>query len=134
MCLPATLASFALYCAIIVHLSSFTNPPSHWLVTLGVLQRLLTLIFHRDTDGSRIVLQMGGVCTTLRQDEGMLCKSIAIGMGGVSRYFSKVLGSWGRFDSPDLLGTQGHSYQWLNDNGCPSLLPPCPPTFAWCQS
>ena len=42
---------------------------------LGVFQRPLTLILlqkHRDTNGSRIVIQVGGVYTTLCQAEGIL--------------------------------------------------------------
>ena len=66
-----------------------------WL-SLGVFQRPLTLILlqkYRDTNGSRIVIQIGGVYTTLCQEEGILLQKYAIEMGGVSRYFSKVLGS-----------------------------------------
>ena len=64
----------------------FSNP--------GVSQRPLTLILlqkYRDTNGRRIAIQIGGVYTTKRK--AYFCKSIAIEMGGVSRYFSKVLGS-----------------------------------------
>ena len=39
------------------------------------------------------MIQIGGVYTTFCQEEGILCKSIAIEMGGVSRYFSKVSGA-----------------------------------------
>ena len=63
---------------------------------LGVFQRPPTLILlqkYRDTNGRRIVIQIGGVHTTFCQVEGILCNSIAIEMGGVSRYFSKVSGS-----------------------------------------
>ena len=63
---------------------------------LGVFQRPLTLILpqkYRDTNGSRIVIQIGGVYTTFCQEEGILLQKYAIEMGGVSRYFSKVSGS-----------------------------------------
>ena len=40
------------------------------------------------------MIQIGGVCTTFRQKEGIfLAESIAMEMGGVSRYFSEVSGS-----------------------------------------
>ena len=63
---------------------------------LGVFQRPLTRILpqkHRDTNGSRIVIQIGGVYTTFCQAEGIHWQKYAIEMGGVSRYFSKVSGS-----------------------------------------
>ena len=59
-------------------------------------QRPLTLILlqkYRDTNGRRIVIQIGGVYTTLCQKRAYFCQSMAIEMGGVSRYFSKVSGS-----------------------------------------
>ena len=34
-------------------------------------------------------MQIGGVYATFCQEEGMLLQSIAMEMGGVSRYFSK---------------------------------------------
>ena len=39
------------------------------------------------------MIQIGGVYTTFCQAEGILLQKYAIEMGGVSRYFSKVLGS-----------------------------------------
>ena len=39
------------------------------------------------------MIQIGGVYTTLCQEEGILLQKYAIEMGGVSRYFSKVSGS-----------------------------------------
>ena len=60
-------------------------------------QRPLTLVLlqkYRDTNGRRIVLQIGGVCILLSaKGRAYFCKSIAIEMGRVSRYFSKVSGS-----------------------------------------
>ena len=63
---------------------------------MAVSQRPLTLILlqkYRDTNGRRIAIQIGGVYTTFCQEEGILLQKYAIEMGGVSRYFSKVLGS-----------------------------------------
>ena len=39
------------------------------------------------------MIQIGGVYTTFCQEEGILLQKYAIEMGGVSRYFSNVLGS-----------------------------------------
>ena len=63
---------------------------------------------YRDTNGRRIVIQIGGVCvyTTFCQGGGMLLqKKIAIEMGGVSRCFSKVSGSGVDFTLPNSLRT-----------------------------
>ena len=63
---------------------------------LGVSQRPLTLILpqkYRDTNGRRIVIQIGGVYTTFCHREGIHLQKYAIEMGGVSRYFFHVLGS-----------------------------------------
>ena len=63
---------------------------------LGVFQRPLTLILlqkYRDTNGRRIVIQIGGVYNTFCQEEGILLQKYATEMGGVSRYLSKVSGS-----------------------------------------
>ena len=52
---------------------SSTHRPQR--ILLGVLQRPLTRILlqkHRDRNGSRIVIQFGGVYTTFCQDEGIL--------------------------------------------------------------
>ena len=73
----------------------------------GVFQRPLTIIIlqkYRDTNGRRIVIQIGGVYIYIyvythiyyllpRKGAMYFCKSIALEMGGVSRYFSKVSGS-----------------------------------------
>ena len=63
-------------------------------------QRPLTLILpqiHRDTNGRRTVIQIGGVYTTFCQEEGILLQKYAIEMGGVSRYFFTCIGVRGRF-------------------------------------
>ena len=59
---------------------------------LGECSNELTLILLqtcRDANGSRIVIQIGGVYTTFCQKEGIF----SIEMGGVSQCFSKVSGS-----------------------------------------
>ena len=49
---------------------------------------------HRDTNGSRVLIQIGGVYATFTQEEGISsCKSVVIEMGSISRYFSQVSGS-----------------------------------------
>ena len=48
------------------------------------------------------MIHCGGVYTTSAKRRAYFGKSIAIEMGGVSRYFSEVLGVKGRFDSPGL--------------------------------
>ena len=71
---------------------------------LGVSQRALTLILpqkYRDTNGRRIVIQIGGVYTTFCHREGIHLQKYVIEMGGVSRYFFTCIGVRGRFDSPD---------------------------------
>ena len=48
------------------------------------------------------MIQIGGVYTTFCQEEGIfLQKSIAIEMGGVSRFLFKSIRVGGRFDSPE---------------------------------
>ena len=64
-----------------------------WVESLGVFQRPLTLILlqkQRDTNGRRIVIQIGGVYTTLCQEKGILCKSIAIEMWGRAKGAAKA--------------------------------------------
>ena len=71
---------------------------------LGVSQRPLTLILpqkYRDTNGRRIVIQIGGVYTTVCHREGIHLQKYAIEMGGVSRYFFTCIGVRGRFDPPE---------------------------------
>ena len=79
-----------------------STPP---ICNLGVSQRPLTLILpqkYRDTNGRRIVIQIGGVYTTFCHREGIHLQKYAIEMGGVSRYFFTCIGVRGRLDSPDL--------------------------------
>ena len=74
------------------------------IIIFGVSQRPLTLILpqkYRDANGRRIVIQIGGVYTTLCQREGILLQKYAIEMGGVSRYIFTCIGVRSRFDSPD---------------------------------
>ena len=63
---------------------------------LRAFQRPLTLMLlqeFRDRNGSRIVIQIGVYTTFCQEADIVLRKSIAIEMGGVSRYFSNVSGS-----------------------------------------
>ena len=55
---------------------------------------LILLQKYRDTNGSRIVMQIGGVVYRLPSAKraAYFCKSTAIEMGGVSQYFSEVSG------------------------------------------
>ena len=77
---------------------------------------LILLQKYRDTNGSRIVIQLAAYVLLSAKRSAYFCKSIAIEMGGASQYFSKVSGSGvdltlltnglsvgvrGRFDSPD---------------------------------
>ena len=62
---------------------------------------------NRDTNGRHIVIQIGGVYIYIyillsAMRRAYFCKSIAIEMGGVSRYFFTCIGVRGRFDSPEL--------------------------------
>ena len=70
-------------------------------------QRPLTLILpqkYRDTNGRRIVIQIGGVYTTFCHREGIHLQKYAIEMGGVSRFFFTCIGVRGRLDSPEIRG------------------------------
>ena len=50
------------------------------------------------------MIQIGGVYTLLSaKRRAYSCKSIAIEMGGMSQFFSRVQGSGGRSDSPELV-------------------------------
>ena len=71
----------------------------------GVPQRPLTLILlqkYRDTNGRRIVIQIGGVYTTFCQEEGILLQKYRDRNGRCIVILFKNIGVRGRFDSPDL--------------------------------
>ena len=71
---------------------------------LGVSQRPLTLILlqkYRDTNGRRIVIQIGGVHATLCQEEGILLKRYRDRNGRCIAILFKRIGVRGRVDSPD---------------------------------
>ena len=73
---------------------------------LGVSQRPLTRILlqkYRDTNGRRIVIQIGGVYTTFCHRESIHLQKYAIEMGGVSRYFFTCIGVRGQFDFPECV-------------------------------
>ena len=66
------------------------------LRVLGVSQRPLTLILlqkYRDTNGRRIVIQIGGVYTTFCQEEGIFLQKYRDRNGRYRDTFSKVSGS-----------------------------------------
>ena len=52
-----------------------------------------TLQKYRNTNGRRIVIQLVVYILLSAKKRAYFCKSMAIEMGGVSRYFSKVSGS-----------------------------------------
>ena len=71
---------------------------------LGVVQRPLTLILlqkHRDTNGRRIVIEIGGVYTTFCQEEGILLQKYRDRNGRCIAILFKSLGVSGQCDSPD---------------------------------
>ena len=72
----------------------------------GVSQRPLTLILlqkYRDTNGRRIVIQIGGVHTTFCQEEGILLQKYRDRNGRCIAILVKSIGVRGRFDAPDFL-------------------------------
>ena len=74
-------------------------------IYLGVSQRPLTLILlqkYRDTNGRRIVIQIGGVYTTFCQEGGILLQKYRDRNGRCIAIRFKNIGVSGRFDSPDL--------------------------------
>ena len=72
---------------------------------LGVLQRPLTLILlqkYRDINGSRIVIQIGGVYTTSCLKKGTLLQKYRDRNGRCIAILLKSIRVRGRFDSPDI--------------------------------
>ena len=73
-------------------------------VLLGVFQRPLTLVLlqkYRDTNGRRIVIQIGGVYTFC-QKEGILLQKYRDRNGRCIAILFKNIGVRGRCDSPDI--------------------------------
>ena len=71
---------------------------------LGVFQRPLTLILlkkYRGTNGRRIVIQIGGVYSTFRQEEGIFVPKYRDKNGRCMAILFKSIGVRGRFDSLD---------------------------------
>ena len=69
-----------------------------------MFQRPLTLILlqkYRDTNGRRIVIQIGGVYTTFCQEEGILLQKYRDRNGRCIAILFKSIGVRGRFDSPE---------------------------------
>ena len=76
---------------------------SDWAVS----QRPLTLILlqkYRDTNGRRIVIQIGGVYTTLCQEEGILLQKYRDRNGRCIAILFRSIGVRGRFDSHEFHG------------------------------
>ena len=70
-----------------------------------VFQRPLTLTLvhkHRDTNGRRIVIQIGGVYTTFCQEEGILLQKYHDRNGRCIAILFKSIGVRSRIDSPDF--------------------------------
>ena len=70
---------------------------------LGVFQRPLTLILpkmYRDTNGRRIVIQIGGVYSTFCQEEGILLPKYRDRNGRSIAILFESIGVGGRLDSP----------------------------------
>ena len=67
-------------------------------------QRLLTLTLlqkYRDTNGRRIVIQIGGVCTTFCQEEGILLQKYRDKNGRCIAILFKSIEVRGRCGSPE---------------------------------
>ena len=72
--------------------------------TASVFQRSLTLVLlqkYRDANGSRIMIQTGGVYTTFCQEEGILVHKFCNRNGRCIAILSQSIKVGGRFDSPD---------------------------------
>ena len=72
----------------------------------GVFQRPLTLILlqkYRDTNGRRIVIQIGGVYTTFCQEKGILLQKYRDRSGRCIAILFKSIGVRGRRDSPEYI-------------------------------
>ena len=92
--------------------NKFCNVKKHYIIGetiskqyLGVSQRPLTLILlkkYRDTNGRRIVIQIGGVYTTFCQEEGILLQKYHDKNGRCIAILFKSIGVRGRFDSPEI--------------------------------
>ena len=69
-------------------------------------QRPLTLILllkYRDTNGRRIVIRIGGVCTTFCQEEGILSQKYRDRNGRCIAILFKSISVRGRCDSPEYI-------------------------------
>ena len=77
------------------------QPKLHFLSErfLGVFNGPLTLIYFRDTNGRRIVIQLGGVLTTFCQEDGILLQKYRDRNGRCIAILFKSIGVRGRFDS-----------------------------------
>ena len=76
--------------------------------TLGMSQRSLTLMLlqkYRDTNGRRIVIQIGGVYTTFCEGEGILLQKYRDRNGRCIAILFKSIEVRSRFDSPEFQKT-----------------------------
>ena len=62
---------------------------------------LILLQKHRDTNGRRVVIQIGGVYTTFCQEEGILLQKYHDRNGMCIAMLFKSIAARGRLDSPD---------------------------------
>ena len=69
---------------------------------LGRSADLILLQKYRDTNGRRIVIQIGGVYTTFCQEEGILLQKYRDRNGRCIAILFKSIGVRGRCDSPDI--------------------------------
>ena len=80
-------------------------------ILFGDVPTTLTLVLpqkYRDTNGSRIMMQIGGVYITFCQDEGILLLKYRNRMGGLWRYFSRKVSGSG-VDVTPLIYIRPHS-------------------------
>ena len=119
-----------LHCAV-PHRSMYSTLSSY---TWGAFQRPLTVILlqkYRDTNGRRIVIQIGGVYTTFCQPEGILLQKYRDRNGRCIAIHFKSIGVRGRFDFPEYPSQRGkhschsHALVWESPGfGCFQLLFP----------
>ena len=90
---------------LVTHNCTINSPRNFWCwLDLGMLQRPLSLILlqkYRDTNGSRVVIQIGGAYATFCQEEGILLQKYRDKNGRCRAILFKSIGVRGRFDSPD---------------------------------
>ena len=94
-------------------------------LSLGVFQRPLTLIRlqkYRDTNGRRIVIQIGGVYTTFRQKEGILLQKYRDRNGRCIAILFRSIRVRGPWNTPDSLFCSCHPIPSHNPASFPVYL------------